>query len=68
MCIQLCVIMEVSVKMDELEEFLLSNQYPEHVGNQIGKKSFRRKCRELATQDNCLKFVHKPNRSDITGE
>ncbi|XP_076061539.1 uncharacterized protein LOC143037290 [Oratosquilla oratoria] len=42
-------------------------EYPVHVGNNKGKKAnFRRKCQAFTIQDDCLKYVHKPNRQDIT--
>ncbi|XP_076069784.1 uncharacterized protein LOC143041661 [Oratosquilla oratoria] len=30
------------------------------------KANFRRKCQAFTIQDDCLKYVHKPNRKDIT--
>ncbi|KAK4316343.1 hypothetical protein Pmani_012472 [Petrolisthes manimaculis] len=59
--------MEFATEMDEVEEFLWTNKYPVHVENDKGKKAnFRRKCRAFVIQDECLKFVHKPNRRDLT--
>ncbi|KAK3865700.1 hypothetical protein Pcinc_028710 [Petrolisthes cinctipes] len=59
--------MEFATEMDEVEEFLQTNKYPVHVRNDKGKKAnFRRKCRAFVIQDECLKFVHKPNRRDMT--
>ena len=61
--------MEFGIEMDEVEEFLKLKKYPVHVGNDKGKKAnFRRKCRSFVIQDDCLKFVHKPNRKNSTGE
>ena len=52
-----------------VEAFLRSNQYPVNVGNDKGKKAnFRRKCRSFVIHDDCVKFVHKPNKKDMTGE
>ncbi|XP_076037508.1 zinc finger and BTB domain-containing protein 11-like isoform X1 [Oratosquilla oratoria] len=59
--------MDFHTEMDEVEEFLRSKKYPVHVGNNKGKKAnFRRKCQAFTIQDDCLKYVHKPNRKDIT--
>ena len=61
--------MDFTTEMDEVEEFLRSKNYPVHVGNDKGKKAnFRRKCQAFTIQDDCLKYVHKPNKKDITGE
>ena len=69
LCGQLCTTMDFSVEMDEVEAFLRTNQYPVNIGNDKGKKAnFRRKCRSFVIHDDCLKFVHKPNRKDMTGE
>ncbi|KAK4316575.1 hypothetical protein Pmani_000913 [Petrolisthes manimaculis] len=59
--------MKFATEMDEVEEFLWTNKYPVHVGNDKGKKAnFRRKCWAFVMQDECLKFVHKPNRRYMT--
>ena len=64
-----CATMDFTTEMDEVEEFLRSKKCPVDVGNDKGKKAnFRRKCRAFLIQDDCLKFVHKPNRRDSTGE
>ncbi len=61
--------MEFASEMDEVEEYLRSKKYPVRVGNDKGNKAnFRRKRRAFVIQDDCLKFVHKPNRKDITGK
>ncbi|KAK4299280.1 hypothetical protein Pmani_028422 [Petrolisthes manimaculis] len=59
--------MEFATEMDEVEEFLRTNKYSVHVGNdKVKKANFRRKCRAFVIQNECLKFVHKPNRKDMT--
>ena len=61
--------MDFSAEMNEVEAFLRSNQYPVDAGNDKGKKgNFRRKCRSFVIHDDCLKFVPKPNRRDMTAE
>ncbi|KAK4310549.1 hypothetical protein Pmani_017906 [Petrolisthes manimaculis] len=59
--------MEFATEMDEVKEVLRTNKYPVHVGNDKGKTAnYRRKCRAFVLQDESLKFVHKPNRRDLT--
>ena len=55
------------MEMGEVEAFLRSNQYPVNVGNDKGKKvNFRKKCRSFIIHDDYIKFVHKPNKKDMT--
>ena len=68
-CVECSDTMEFSKEMKEVKEFLVSDTYPEHLGNDKGKKAnFRRKCRSFVIQDNCLKYIHKPNSKDLTDE
>ena len=61
--------MDFTTEMDVVEDFLRAKMYSVHVGNDKGKKAnFRRKCQAFTIQDDCLKYVHKLNNKDITGE
>ena len=64
-----CASMEFANEMDEVEAYIRDKKYPVHLGKDKGKKAnFRRKCQSFIIHDDVLKFVHKSNRKNPTGE